>query len=349
MRPSDVQRSSLDLLRAVAVSLVIVNHALWTLGRDAGRAQSLGRLGVFFFFVHTSFVLMMSLDRMRAESADGIWARFMVRRCFRIYPLALLVITVVALGHIPNRLGGGIFHFQPFSMSGLVSNYLLIMNFTGSGNFVLPMWSLAYEMEMYVVLPALFALMLRNRSVRPWLSAWVLAAALAFLRHRLALPEVLNFLDYIPLFMAGVLAYRVLPTSTRRLPFWLWGVALGAAIVVYTLSPLRFGWRIAYPLTLAIGLLVPLVKETRVPTVAWVSHTIAKYSYGVYLAHMICFWVGFSFFHSRLLQFTVSAGLIVAVPYLLYHAVEAPMIHLGRRLSEAPWRQRAPEPVPSEI
>src|SRR4029077_4966072 len=64
---SSADSANLDLLRSAAVILVFVNHLLLFLGlTHAGEfLRPLGRWGVQLFFVHSSLVLMMSLERQK--------------------------------------------------------------------------------------------------------------------------------------------------------------------------------------------------------------------------------------------------------------------------------------------
>lgn len=67
-------------MRSVAVLCVVIAHGLTYLGLPAIAGWS-GITGVCFFFVHTSLVLMFSLER------DPEVGSFYLRRMFRIYPL----------------------------------------------------------------------------------------------------------------------------------------------------------------------------------------------------------------------------------------------------------------------
>lgn len=87
-RPLPGPSPNLDLLRAVAVLLVLLDHLLETSAR--GRSTdfhpwdwALGRMGVLLFFVHTSYVLMQSLERHEAKG-ESLWFGFYIRRAFRI-------------------------------------------------------------------------------------------------------------------------------------------------------------------------------------------------------------------------------------------------------------------------
>src|SRR5687767_9569805 len=95
--------ANLDVLRAFAVSYVVISHTFAVSDyHQVGviHLPWLGRLGVLFFFVHTCLVLMRSLERSSSTiSGWQLWTHFYVRRVFRIYPLSILfVIGVVFFG-----------------------------------------------------------------------------------------------------------------------------------------------------------------------------------------------------------------------------------------------------------
>ena len=98
--------ANLDLLRSFAVTLVVGFHLakFFNLKFAGLRITDFGLLGVMLFFVHTTLVLMFSLERQSMRPAASLFFPFMVRRCFRIYPLALAVVLCVYLFHIPSDL-----------------------------------------------------------------------------------------------------------------------------------------------------------------------------------------------------------------------------------------------------
>jgi peptidoglycan/LPS O-acetylase OafA/YrhL len=82
---------NLDLLRAMAVCFWLSAATLRVaIGYDV---EAIGRIGVALFFTHTALVLMLSLERAPAA------VPFFIRRFFRIYPLAMFVVLILALGH----------------------------------------------------------------------------------------------------------------------------------------------------------------------------------------------------------------------------------------------------------
>ncbi len=156
------ESSNLDLLRSLAVLMVLVDHLAATFGVWWRQPvyRRLGHWGVCLFFVHTSLVLMMSMGRMGLNGVSGFRA-FYIRRAFRIYPLSFLTIAATLAFHIPRE------SYSPTYVSpgvgNLVSNVFLVQNLTKSASISAPLWSLPYEVQMYLVLPFLYVF-LRHRA-----------------------------------------------------------------------------------------------------------------------------------------------------------------------------------------
>src|SRR5687767_3578934 len=136
---------NLDLLRSIAVLLVVGSHAPLTKELLAGvpsHVASLGLLGVACFCVLTCLVLMQSLQR-QSESfgADGRAAAFVVRRFLRIYPLSVVVVLITHA--LPSAFA------QPALEARVtLSNLALVQNFTGDESFPGPLWFLPYEVQV---------------------------------------------------------------------------------------------------------------------------------------------------------------------------------------------------------
>ena len=103
--------ANLDLLRSLAVLAVMIDHLVPT-WRYCGLPVSeslllftahIGQAGVIAFFVHTSLVLMESLQRLSGgyRLNRGVVLRFYLRRLLRIYPLAVVCITMVVVLDLP--------------------------------------------------------------------------------------------------------------------------------------------------------------------------------------------------------------------------------------------------------
>jgi peptidoglycan/LPS O-acetylase OafA/YrhL len=183
---------NLDLLRALAVLMVLVCHLSilfkFPRGMDYHIAVHLGRLGVLFFFVHTTLVLMFSFERLQAKyRGSALFLAFWVRRIFRIYPLSILIVLVVFLARLPvEHLPPGGFASDRIWPGALVANLLLMQNLIQAPSIPAPLWSLPYEMQMYVLLPFIYLLVRRIKSVRFAVLLWILSLPLAYIQPRLS-------------------------------------------------------------------------------------------------------------------------------------------------------------------
>src|SRR6266850_6458014 len=146
--------TNLDFLRSMAVLMVLFDHIcrhhhLDRLGRFA--VADIGIFGVLLFFVHTSLVLMFSMQR-SGQLGLALMKNFYMRRFFRIYPLSVLTVLAAVALHLHANGRGIDFGPRPGSLE-LISNLFLIQNLTYSPSIVGPLWTLPLEVQMYVFLP----------------------------------------------------------------------------------------------------------------------------------------------------------------------------------------------------
>jgi peptidoglycan/LPS O-acetylase OafA/YrhL len=328
--PSNILNKStnLDLLRAIAVMFVVVDHVSRFLGYETVLGQDLnwlGRLGVMIFFVHTCTVLMLSLERLNIQTTRAkAFVGFYLRRIFRIYPLSITAIIVVVIAHIPSQSITGPYSISQWTPDNkeLIGNFLLISNRwpNNAHNIIGVLWSLPFEVQMYVLLPFLYLFQARYRNLSYLLLLW----AFSWL-------PAMHFgpLQYAPHFLAGVIAYSIAKGGKpARLPAWLFPVLIAALTLVFFLFKPSFVTG-AF-LCLILGLLLPSFATIKTPSINRVTYTVAKYSYGIYLTHVSLLWLAFH----KVPQFKglAFAVLFVTVPVILFHLVESPMIKLGIQL-----------------
>jgi peptidoglycan/LPS O-acetylase OafA/YrhL len=152
----------LQILRALAASLVVVDHSFVML-RDAGfdcarflhSGYLIGHMGVAAFFV-LSGLIMVRQSASLFGSALGPW-RFAWRRITRIVPLYWLVTVVFAATLWRNE--------NPHPHRQLLLSLLFIPNFYAGFTRLFPVfqlgWTLNYEMFFYLLF--FLALFLRRR------------------------------------------------------------------------------------------------------------------------------------------------------------------------------------------
>lgn len=308
--------TNLDFLRAVAVLFVLTDHTFNVLLHGSTGAEDtlswFGRLGVLFFFVHTSCVLMMSLAR---HEGPGLFRKFYARRLFRIYPLSIVAVAAVAIFGLDRQLHG----------TALLSNLLLIQNLTFAPLAFGSLWSLPLEVQMYIFLPFLYLLLKRWNSV-----------GLAFLLAVIAVPLALwqplyvaraNVLAFAPDFLPGVIAFQLFRHGNCKLPSWGFPLALAVLTAGFVVHP---GWQWpAWGVCLGLGVSMPFFSQLRWSPLNRLTFLLARYSYGVYLGHSVLLLV------LRLTWATLPIYLLLTgvLAVAAYHFVEHPMIRLGYRMT----------------
>jgi peptidoglycan/LPS O-acetylase OafA/YrhL len=334
---------NLDFLRAVAVLAVLVSHLASFGGvMDFGhfRIVWLGVVGVYFFFVHTCFVLLLSLERQfKGQGSFQLFASFMLRRIFRIYPLSVAAVLLVLVFRLPQaELHPGHFIAASPDLTRIASNLLLVQ---GAGRSLLGvMWSLPYEMGMYLFLPWLFLFLRPNRSLWRVAAIWLIAVlgAALFLTY-VGWPIRDDFIAYVPCFMPGVIAYQLQKTRHRKLPAFIWPFMVLLMIPLYLYKQnLVADFRVkSWILCLTIGLAVPFFAQISATWITTPARLIAKYSYGIYLTHTFCIWLAFEQLHGvlpRIARFGLFFVLATGLPVAFYHFLEEPMIRVGKRVAK---------------
>jgi peptidoglycan/LPS O-acetylase OafA/YrhL len=317
---------NLDVLRAVAVLSVFLSHL------TEGPAIGLGSVGVMLFFVHTSLVLMLSLER------DGRVGAFYLRRAFRIYPLSIVTVVSVILLQVPPEVNAA---FAEPAPARLLRNLTLTQNFGHGGvdqSVLGPLWSLPWEVQMYIALPLVFYFCRSARAV------WTLIGACTVLRITglETGTRFLTILQFAPCFLAGVLAYRTRPRPSFASRWWLpavlslvalWGFILNKANQSGNYVLMNLVW---YGISLSVGLVIPLFQEIPTGIVSRSAAVIAKYSYGIYLSHVPVIWFAFVVLKGLpgLIQWLVLIVAATALPVVLYHTIESPLIGAGKRLTQ---------------
>lgn len=164
---------------------------------------------------------MQSMDR--SPSSVG---EFYARRAFRIYPLSIAVVVLVLALQIPRN--PAVSFVWP-GWKAVVANLLLVQNLFDYKSIANPMWSLPYEVQMYLSLPIIYRV-LRAASYRAWAvagwwaGAWGASLLASYLPHG-------NLVYYAPCFMGGIVGFALLKSrpiaEERRI-----GAMAGAALLV---------------------------------------------------------------------------------------------------------------------
>lgn len=154
--------ASLDGLRAVSISMVLVGH---TLGRSnlsgqsarylryLGFASHYASFGVDVFFVISGFLITSLLLKEKETTGTISLRRFYVRRAYRILPASYAVTAVIAL----------LWHNR-VQLRDVLCSLLYVQNFNPSVSWSLGhMWSLSVEEQFYLLWPFLLNRFFRHR------------------------------------------------------------------------------------------------------------------------------------------------------------------------------------------
>ncbi|MEO7123914.1 MAG: acyltransferase [Lacisediminihabitans sp.] len=163
-----VRRPGFDVLRGLAIALVLLRHT-W-----AQTFPGAGIVGVVVFFTLSGYLITGVLDREFRRTSQISFLRFYVHRVLRLYPallLMLIVFTVVesvinVLGDraiVPQTVGAAMFYLRdfplPFNTSPAINT----------------LWTLAVEEQFYLVWPALFLLAMRRKAINTLLISMFVA------------------------------------------------------------------------------------------------------------------------------------------------------------------------------
>lgn len=218
----------LDYGRGIAIAAVFVFHCLGALfGRDhlawkglfrdfstsrsflALLPATFGWAGVAVFFVISGFCIHLSF--LRGQPND--WRGFYVRRFFRIYPPYLIALIVFAFFWPWSR-------FSIHSLYGwaqFISHALLIHNFDNRSFYEInpSFWSIAVEAQLYLLYPALIAVV---RKIGWHRALWILGSLEVLMRCAAGVFTVITGKEEAPHWFTG-------------LPFCYWySWAIGAAL-----------------------------------------------------------------------------------------------------------------------
>ncbi len=182
MRPPSAlpYRPELDGLRAVAVAAVLFFHA----GAEWARS---GFVGVDVFFVLSGYLMTRIIVGDGAQRSFDIW-RFYARRVRRILPAFYAMLLGAAVVFSPLLLTSEINEFGRYlaSSSVFLSNVYYALRFEyfsaeGLQNPLLHTWSIAVEVQFYLIAPILFITLLKMGLRRAMVAIVLLFLSLASL------------------------------------------------------------------------------------------------------------------------------------------------------------------------
>jgi peptidoglycan/LPS O-acetylase OafA/YrhL len=190
---------------------------------DLARFLENGNTGVALFFALSGFLLSIPFWRALERAAPApAWHSFWFKRAVRIVPAYFVCLTLLVLH---NRLWE-----QPGGGANILLHYLLLFNYSPQYIYAInpPFWTLAVEVQFYVLLPVLFGV-IAAFPPRARAALVVGLALLAYLAHYRAI-QCASFTAWPWSTQAEVTTNPIFTHSLlAHLPHFLLGVLAGAA------------------------------------------------------------------------------------------------------------------------
>lgn len=356
----------IEILRAFAVLLVILEHIYslfpWRQGRSVLHMVTSFWGGVDVFFVISGFVITTQMLRIYAENPNEKFAAFAIpfwiRRIYRIWPSAILWISLVLAASIwfnkSGAFGNPVGNFADWVASILqVANLHWYHCFQQKGicgvNTIY--WSLSLEEQFYLVYPFIFFFLMRRN--RKTLVIFLLAVIL--IQFFIPRPphvllweirtDALAWGAVIALIINHPMCKLVTPGFlASRLPALL--VTCLALLFISALGPNRVSAINTGLIALISGGLVFIAAQDKGLT--WPSGFgrsllvwIGGRSYAIYLTHCFVFWglreLAFRYFpdkHYSLPLGTAAVVLTLILSELNFRFVETPLRKKGARVAK---------------
>ncbi len=345
--PSRQKLQMLQGLRALAATMVVVDHAVLNLiSRDilpvewSPVAWRFGSAGVAMFFVISGFIMARTTER---DANTNTALGFILRRLWRIAPLYWLATGIYAV----RLIAGG----EPPSAMDMARSLLFIPYFDGQGVFhpVLgPGWTLNFEMYFYLI----FALSLLLPRMAGLVGIFVCMGGSVALGALAGAPIETNPMlslvtdPIILFFLVGIGIHLVLHRvrgfePSARVMASIATISL-AALCIAVFDPFGLGPGFDIVMLPIAGALVAVAVLWRPSSDGWLTRwlvTLGDASYSLYLSHsfvlgpLATLYLAAGFGTSFWMGFVLLATLVCNVIGLLcYRFVEVPLLAATRPL-----------------
>lgn len=308
---SNYQIDSLDGLRGLAVILVLIAHSTHTGFTPGLDFRGFGSIGVYCFFVLSSFLLTLPFLNLSDEKFKNgrRWLNYAVRRILRIYPLYVVILVfffaISFLGLTPKNA-------ELYFGINDVFRHLMLIEAKGY------LWTIQVETKFYLILPfLLIAAHILKKSI-PLIFLMVVSLIIISIYLTDGTEPRSSILRQLPVFLCGffgaVIYYKTanyigLWDSYKRKIFSL--IAIACFVCIFLLSPMGVTF---------LGLEIDIQK-------------VLKTSY-IYGALWTCFLL--SILHANGIFQTLFEGVFIRVVGIVSFSIyilHAPLLALIHRIS----------------
>lgn len=219
----------LDALRGIAVILVLLSHYTWAYDYHFKILNEhifhfpYGGFGVQIFFMISGFVIFMTI-----EKVDSV-KHFAINRFTRLYPTywisIMITLTVITIFPVPT--------LGHYNWVDVLKNFTMFQGFLKAPHVDQVYWSLQVELLFYIIIAIIYYTKQLNRIEfysLLWLFMVIVTLLFDFLFEKYL--RVLAILDHAPLFIAGMMFYKV----KLKKSYYLNHIIIGLSLVIFLFS-----------------------------------------------------------------------------------------------------------------
>ena len=321
---------SLDGLRAISITLVILSHLVKWKHISLAPIGSYGDLGVHVFFVLSGYLITNLLLQEHQRTSTISLRNFYIRRAFRIFPAAFMFLAVV-----------GAIYWRQMHWYHMAAALLYVANMDITRPWIFGhLWSLSIEEQFYLLWP--FA-------IKKW-------------HHHRTTILLFVFLA-TPIFRVALYAFKVHSGLAGSLPAFADQLAIGCLLAIFAPRLPKINGYLALAMLCAVVLMpwFPATHPARTVFMLFVLRPLLHLSIAGLVLHVIqvpywilnwrpVAWLGQVSYSLYLWQElfcsnpALHAGYLLMLPALAcaclsYYLVEQPMLRLREKRARKPERR----------
>lgn len=318
----------LDSMRGIACIIVVLAHVLSSIPSIGVRVAGCGKIGVWLLFVFSGFWTLYPYIKNKRTFNIGDSICFYINRFFRIYPLYILVIIVVAIiGYL--------------SRGQIVDHFLLR---EAIGHF----WTIPVEVKFYFIVPILLLICTRLKDKLKLVFLGICAIVFVVIfPYTNSIENGIGLRWYLPVFCLGMMLAVLSGWVQKKESIIADGISVLFCIVLISLVPgvreLLFkikpdGYlqnKYIFISILWLGVLITLFcskyGKKLLSSCKWLI-CIGKNSYSIYLIHYIVLQYAREMIENSLIRTMVVLVLSLIVAIVIEQFIEQPMIMIGKKI-----------------